>query len=755
MQLSIQVRVALGVALSLIASAAVADKVDLSNLLTEIESDFSGRLTGDEVILDAAKNLFAALATISLVWTMGLLILRQDIGEVVMELLRFMVVTGTLYWLLINASDHAGGEDFVQRIVGSFYQLDPGGSKAAFLTGGNGAMRRALHVYLRVIEDTSQGDEGDRIVGGVMGIIVLIALTLLAAQFLLALVMAWFLGYGGIFLLGFGGSRWTSQIAINYYKHVVALGISILALGIIGAVSESVFGRITPASSLRAELPYGSLGEILVVSVLMLVLGLRVPQLLYTLVTGSSLGMFAGTAGMVGSAIATGGGAAFAAVGGRTPAAEGGGAPVGSVARTSSAMEAIERSAVSVGGMADPFNVNGGSDPFGVPRKPDPYRSSTGGSVFGSTGGQGAAARLASSSAQAATEDRSHSSDYGHPSAQVDPGAYAHVDTASQPSSRSDDSQDTGVSTAGLQDVKKVYDTSRPDYLEEMSAITAAWGEDGRQHPALIGRGAAAHESLQADVTSAISRPSDVAAADATHSFQDATQSATHASGDIYSGQRMEATGHEASILNSSASGDTAAASGVTANEVGSLELTTAVPPADGSPQMVVRVEDDPIGASTDLSQFIGTPSVGVGITGHASAIALAAGHIVGSPEGAVAGEHDAPVQVDARLDNPGVDSSPQLPLVLGQEPTVPQGPDAHPLQVASTDSSAPPPQFGDAKTTIEDIESSRVYAESEAVAQVTLEIVRTKADVAASPAPPEAAALPPGNGEPDEGRSP
>ncbi len=65
----------------------------------------------NETILQAAKSLFWSLATISLVWTMGMLIVRQDIGEMLMELLRFMVVTGIFYWLLINASTHDGGRD--------------------------------------------------------------------------------------------------------------------------------------------------------------------------------------------------------------------------------------------------------------------------------------------------------------------------------------------------------------------------------------------------------------------------------------------------------------------------------------------------------------------------------------------------------------------------------------------------------------------------------------------------------------------
>ena len=37
----------------------------------------------------------------------------------------------------------------------------------------------------------------------------------------------WILAYAGIFFLGFGGSRSTSEMAINYYKTVRGRGIAV------------------------------------------------------------------------------------------------------------------------------------------------------------------------------------------------------------------------------------------------------------------------------------------------------------------------------------------------------------------------------------------------------------------------------------------------------------------------------------------------------------------------------------------------
>lgn len=510
MQLSIHARLLLGAALCLVASAVTADPEPLSldKMLTGIDARFDETLKSDEVILEAAKNLFAFLATISLVWTMSLQILRQDIGEVLMELLRFTIVTGTMYWLLINASEHAGGEGFVQKIVASFYQLNHGQAFDDFPAGGDGAMRRALQVYLKVIADTAEGDDGERVVSGLIGIIVLIALTLLAAQFLVALVMAWFLGYGGIFLLGFGGARWSSQIAVSYYKHVIALGVSILALGVIGAISESLLGEIVPSQQMRAELPYAKLGEILAISVLMLVLGIRVPQLLYTLVTGSSLGLFAGTAGLIGSAIATGGGAAFASASGRFPSGDGGAASNGSTARSGSAMEAIERSAVSVGGIADPFHVVGGSDPFGVPRAADAHRGTGAGSVFDSAGSGSADATPMSvpamgigggSSAYGSTESAaSMGGAHGWPSGLGEAAA----------SRSSTMARETDAQVASQADAGDTQEPGRPDYMAEMSAITSARSDSFSTTTEAFHSSDATHSQSESHAASAMDPPS-------------------------------------------------------------------------------------------------------------------------------------------------------------------------------------------------------------------------------------------------------
>lgn len=371
--------------------AAAAASIGPGTAVSDIMQLFEASQVSD-TILEAAKSLFWSLALISLVWTMGMLVVRQDIGELLMELLRFIIVTGLFYWVLINASSRQGGQGFIEDIVVSFLgMVNDQASDESFRKSANDILKRCLHVFFKVINETADGQDADRLIVGAMVTMIVCIGAVMAAQFLIALVMAWILGYAGIFLLGFGGARWTSPIAINYYKHVVAVGIAMLALSLIGAITVSFIDELGLSPNGRNYSKFDYLGLMLAVMILMQALAIKVPQLLYTLVTGSTLGLYAGSASAAGTAIAAAGSSAYSTAFSRPHGgwgAGGSGAPLGPSGgspshRTESVMDAVQRSASAAGGMADPFHVHSGADPFGVRRASDPLRGERGGSVFG------------------------------------------------------------------------------------------------------------------------------------------------------------------------------------------------------------------------------------------------------------------------------------------------------------------------------------------------------------------------------------
>ncbi|WP_443093062.1 type IV secretion system protein, partial [Duganella phyllosphaerae] len=80
-----------------------------TGLLDDVANRFlTQSATWGTVIKNYASWLFWVLATISMVWTFGLMALRKaDIGEFFAEFVRFTVTTGFFWWLLSNGPDMA------------------------------------------------------------------------------------------------------------------------------------------------------------------------------------------------------------------------------------------------------------------------------------------------------------------------------------------------------------------------------------------------------------------------------------------------------------------------------------------------------------------------------------------------------------------------------------------------------------------------------------------------------------------------
>lgn len=141
-------------------------------------------------------------------------------------------------------------------------------------------------------------------------------MTVVAANVLLSLVSAWVLTYAGIFVLGFGGSKWTSDIAINYFRSVLSIALKLmtmtLMIGVAMSIMDSFYAELSANTSMKELL------VIFVVSVVLMLLIHSVPNVVASLIPGSGSATSSGNvsaSAMAGAAMATGGMAAGAAMG--------------------------------------------------------------------------------------------------------------------------------------------------------------------------------------------------------------------------------------------------------------------------------------------------------------------------------------------------------------------------------------------------------------------------------------------------------
>src|SRR5258708_11864025 len=136
--------------------------------------------------------------------------------------------------------------------------------------------------------------------------------------------------YAGVVYLGFGGCRWTSDLAINYYRAVLGIGVKDIALMLIIGSGGRFLGDCF--NQMSQDLNIRELGTLLVVVVALAILSGKVPDMVAGIVSGTgahysaghlNMGMLIGAAMMGGrmaataaSAVATSGAGALATVGG-------------------------------------------------------------------------------------------------------------------------------------------------------------------------------------------------------------------------------------------------------------------------------------------------------------------------------------------------------------------------------------------------------------------------------------------------------
>ena len=264
------------------------------------------------VITTAATWLFWTLVVISMVWTFGMMALRKaDIGEFFAEFVRFTIFTGFFWWALTN------GPNFASSIYASLRQLAGNATGLGNALSPSGIVDVGFAIFDKVMDQSSVWSPVDSMAGILMAVAILVILALVGVNMLLLLASGWVLAYGGVFFLGFGGSRWTSDMAINYYKVVLGVAAQLFAMVLLVGIGKTFlddyYSRMSAGISLK------EMGVMLIVVIILLALVNKIPPLIAGIITGASVGgagignfgagAALGAAGMAAAAAATGGAA--------------------------------------------------------------------------------------------------------------------------------------------------------------------------------------------------------------------------------------------------------------------------------------------------------------------------------------------------------------------------------------------------------------------------------------------------------------
>ncbi|MGV7209321.1 P-type conjugative transfer protein TrbL [Oxalobacteraceae bacterium A2-2] len=297
------VMVIVGVGFSLEAHAVV----DNAGVFDKVLSRYSDIAESWERTITArASWLFWTLATISMVWTFGMMAIRKaDIAEFFAEFLRFTIFTGFFWWLLDK------GPKYATSIMVSMRRIGAEAAKTGDDLSPSGIVDVGFAIFDKVVDATSIASMTDSICGVLIGLGILVVLALVAVNMLVLLISGWILAYAGIFFLGFGGSRWTSEMAIGYYRMVLNIAAQLFAMVLIVGIAKKIVDDYFMAMS--GGLNLNELAVMLIVAVITFVLVRTIPAQLGSLSnsstgalgTGFGAGHAMAAASMLGAAAAT------------------------------------------------------------------------------------------------------------------------------------------------------------------------------------------------------------------------------------------------------------------------------------------------------------------------------------------------------------------------------------------------------------------------------------------------------------------
>lgn len=218
------------------------------NILDEISDTFKNTAsTWAEKLKDYALTLFWILATISLSWTAIELALKHaEFGEIIGELAKYIIFTGLFAFLLDK------GPNIANSIFQTFAKL--GGIGAGLATGGSGlpSMTPSAIVdigldFYSTMWDSLEWDFdtiASDLIQTLLALVFFIFCLIIAIKVLVQLIALWCYMYAGAFLLGFGGGRWTRDIAINYFKGVLSASVKYFAMLFIVAIMNTLMATL-------------------------------------------------------------------------------------------------------------------------------------------------------------------------------------------------------------------------------------------------------------------------------------------------------------------------------------------------------------------------------------------------------------------------------------------------------------------------------------------------------------------------------
>ena len=175
-----------------------------------------------------ATTVFWTLATIQFVWTFIPMVFKQaDIGELVGELARFILVIGFFYALLLFSAEWANA------LVQSFREAGASASGAGAAPLNPGDVYFLAIDLAKTVSSVAWIKPTTGLVIALAGMLVMLSFAFIAAFMALTLIESYVVINASVLFMGFGGSQWTREYALAIVRYAVAVGAKLFTLTLI------------------------------------------------------------------------------------------------------------------------------------------------------------------------------------------------------------------------------------------------------------------------------------------------------------------------------------------------------------------------------------------------------------------------------------------------------------------------------------------------------------------------------------------
>ncbi|EJB8409450.1 P-type conjugative transfer protein TrbL [Vibrio parahaemolyticus] len=217
------------------ASSMAAD-VQQDNTLDTIILAFKNQASAWEpIIYDLTLSLFWGLVIISFTWTFIQMVLKDGVGlvDVVAELTRRVLLIGFSIWMMQNAPDLA------RTLIKSFTKIGTHISGGSVDFSPSNVLELGMNIMSIAWDSTSVTDIGGMLMMFFVSLIIMVCFAIMAMEMTVLIVSGFIIVSGGIVAMGFLGSDWTRDNAINYFTAVLGVAFKMFVMQLVFVMGYS------------------------------------------------------------------------------------------------------------------------------------------------------------------------------------------------------------------------------------------------------------------------------------------------------------------------------------------------------------------------------------------------------------------------------------------------------------------------------------------------------------------------------------